>query len=169
MSVISNTTVLSNFADAGRLDLLQRLYGVLYVSVEVYAEVQSGLQEGYSFFAGLDEHIYPSSESGWIHLTGMLEGEELQRFAAMPGHLHQGEASCLAIAATRDWLFLSDDKAARSEAVRLGVSLSGSVGSLVLAVERGLCSLNEANTLLTKMIQQGYRSPVTDLKDLVQR
>ena len=33
MSVISNTTVLSNFASIGQLDLLHRLYEVLYISL----------------------------------------------------------------------------------------------------------------------------------------
>ena len=50
MSVIVNTTVISNFASIGQLSLLERLYGVLYVSVEVHQEIQLGLEEGYRFY-----------------------------------------------------------------------------------------------------------------------
>jgi predicted nucleic acid-binding protein len=62
--------------------------------------------------------------------------------------LHQGEASCLAIARHRGWILLSDDRAARDEGIRLVIIVSGSVGCLVLAVERGLGTLEQANTWL---------------------
>jgi predicted nucleic acid-binding protein len=47
MSVIANTTVISNFASVNQLDLLRWLFGALYISTEVYAEIQAGLEEGY--------------------------------------------------------------------------------------------------------------------------
>ncbi|MBC8492779.1 MAG: hypothetical protein H8D43_03255 [Chloroflexi bacterium] len=41
MNVITNTTVLSNFAAIDQLDLLRQLYGVVYIPTEVYeAEVR---------------------------------------------------------------------------------------------------------------------------------
>jgi predicted nucleic acid-binding protein len=45
--------------------------------------------------------------------------------------------------------------------------VSGSIGCLVLAVERGLYSLSQANTWLDQMIQQGYHAPITDLTPLI--
>jgi predicted nucleic acid-binding protein len=66
-------------------------------------------------------------------------------------------------------MLLTDDRAARDEGNRLGMMLSGSVGCLVLAVERGLCSLEQANVWLGEMIRQGYRSPVNDLTLLLKR
>ena len=47
MSVIANTTVISNFASINQLDLLRRLFGALYISTEVYEEIRIGLVEGY--------------------------------------------------------------------------------------------------------------------------
>jgi hypothetical protein len=47
MSVIANTTVISNFASINQLDLLRRLFGALYISTEVYEEIRIGLEEGY--------------------------------------------------------------------------------------------------------------------------
>lgn len=46
MKTIANTTILSNFAAVGRLDLLQALHGRLYIPIQVYEEVLAGLEEG---------------------------------------------------------------------------------------------------------------------------
>lgn len=167
MSTIANTTVISNFARIGQLALLHHVYGVLHISTDVYIEIQAGLDEGYAFYSGIEHHIYPLADDGWIHLTSMAATEELRRFAAMPRGLHEGEASSLAIAAHRGWTLLTDDRTARREAVRLGIRLSGSVGCLVLGVEHGQCTLAAANGWLHTMIQHGYYAPLSDLTSLV--
>lgn len=50
MSVISNTTVLSNFASIDQVDLLQKLYTRLFMPTAVYDEIRRWLDEGYSFY-----------------------------------------------------------------------------------------------------------------------
>jgi len=167
MSIISDTTVISNFASISQLDLLRQLYNVLYISTEVYAEIQAGLEEGYRFYQDIERLIYPFTEGGWLFLTSMADTEEFRLFGALPPRLHQGEASCLAIARHRRWTLLTDDKATRDEAVRQKIRLSGSVGCLVLAVEHKLYTLEQANTWLHEMIEQNYRSPVTDITPLL--
>jgi len=168
MNVISNTTVISNFAAIGQLEILHALYERVFISTDVYAEIQEGLDEGYGFYTGVTGCVVPPATAGWIHLTGLQTEAELCHLGTLPRRLHKGEASCLAIAKVRHWLLLTDDMAARQEARRLRIKLSGSLGCLVLAVERELCTLDMANTWLLDMLQQGYRSPVTDLTPLVQ-
>jgi predicted nucleic acid-binding protein len=102
-------------------------------------------------------------------LTVRFIEDELRLLDELLQSLHQGEAVCLVIAYHRGWVLLTDDLAARQEAVRLNVRKSGSVGCLVLAVERGLCTLEEANRWLARMIAQNYRSPVTDLTPLLEQ
>ena len=167
MNAIANTTVISNFASIGQIELLRRIFGVLYISTEVYEEIQAGLEEGYTFYTCLDAHLHPQVETGWIRLTSIADERELLLFSRLPSRLHQGESSCLAIASCRNWLMLTDDRAARQEATRLGIRVSGSVGCLVVAIERGLCTVEQANVWLSKMIQIGYRSPVSDLHSLL--
>lgn len=167
MSVVCNTTVLSNFAALGELDLLHQLYEVIHIPTEVYAEVRSGLDEGYSFYTTLEQAIYPWNESGWIRLAGLVGTEEQSLFGSLPRRLHEGERACLAIAQMRGWLLLTDDRAARNEAGRRAISYAGSAGCLVLAVERSLCSLEKANALLAQMVHQGYYAPLTDLTPLL--
>ena len=169
MRVIVNTTVISNFASIGQLDVLRQLYGALAMSTEVYDEIQAGLAEGYRFYEGIEQWIEPLAEGGWIHLTSMSHEQELRYFRELPAHLHRGEMASLAIARHRCWLLLTDDRAARTEATRLGIPVSGSLGCLVLAIERHLCSLSQANIWLQEMIHQGYHSPVTDLAPLLRR
>lgn len=53
MSVIANTTVLSNFAAIGKIDLLRQLFTHLYLPTEVYDEIRNGLDEGYQFYASI--------------------------------------------------------------------------------------------------------------------
>ncbi|MGC9393784.1 MAG: hypothetical protein ACP5J4_02905 [Anaerolineae bacterium] len=168
MNVISNTTVISNFAAIGQLEVLHALYGRVFISTDVYAEIQEGVDEGYAFYDKVVNTIAPPNAAGWIHLTGLQTEVELRYLGTLPRRLHKGEASCLAIAKARHWLLLTDDMAARQEARRLKIKLSGSLGSLVIAIEREFCTLDMANTWLLDMLQQGYRSPVTDLTPLVQ-
>jgi predicted nucleic acid-binding protein len=169
MSVIANTTVISNFSSINHLDLLRRLFGALYLSTEVYEEIRIGLEEGYQFYAGIDQMIHPFVHDGWIRLTSMADQAEIALYGELPSRLHRGEASCLVIARHRGWMLLTDDRAARDEGNRLGIMVSGSVGCLVLAVERGLWTLEQANVWLGEMIRQGYRSPVNDLTSLLKR
>ena len=168
MSVIANTTVMSNFACINELDILRQLYGSLYISIQVYEEIQTGLEEGYSFYDNLENHIAPFNKSGWIKLTSMIDDQEFRLFKELPSRLHPGETSSLAIAYHRKWLFLTDDMAARKQTKRLGIRLSGSLGCLVLAIERKICTLGQGNYWLNEMIEQDYKSPVNDLSQLMQ-
>ena len=167
MNTIANTTVISNFAVISRLDLLQRLFGRLHVSVDVYSEIIAGLEEGYRFYAGIDQQIHQLAEDGWIHLVSLTGPEELDLYTNLPSRLHSGEASSIAIASQRGWLFLTDDRAARQEATRRHIALSGTIGCLTIAVERNLLTPEEADTALARLIQQGYRSPVSEISSLL--
>jgi predicted nucleic acid-binding protein len=168
MSIISNTTVLSNFASIGQLDVLHRLCPILHIPTEVYEEINAGLEEGYLFYRDVQTAIYPFTETGWLHLTAM-DTDELRQFGETPSRLHKGEAACLAIAQHRHWTLLTDDSAARAEAARCRIRVSGSIGCLVLAVERRLTTLEQANEWLSEMIRLDYRSPVSDITPLLKR
>ncbi len=167
MSIISNTTVLSNFAAIAALGKLRELYGEVYLSTEVYQEIARGLEEGYLFYSGVEKILHPVSESGWLRLTSLGDAKEIELFSNMPGRLHAGEASCLAIAQHRGWLLLTDDKAARRHAENRKVPVSGTLGCLILGIERGLWNPDQANQWLERIIASGFHSPVTDLSALV--
>lgn len=101
-----------------------------------------------------------------VILTHVAGETELRHLGNLPRKIHAGEAECLAIARERGWLLLTDDRAARKIAAAWQIAISGTLGTLVLMVEQGLCPLGQANHYLSLMIQQGYRSFVTDLSVL---
>jgi predicted nucleic acid-binding protein len=72
MSKIVNSTVLSNFAAVARLDVLHDTTGALYLPPEVYDEIVDGQLAGYAFYDGIDRHIAPLSNNGWLHLVSLL-------------------------------------------------------------------------------------------------
>jgi len=163
MSVISNTTVISNFASINQHDLLRRLFGYISIPTQVYDEIRAGFDEGYQFYEGINKLVYPIENDGWLHLASISGEAELRDFGCLPDTLHPGEAACLAIAKHRNWLLLTDDRAARRAGFEWDVRISGTLGCLMLTVERGYCTLELANRYLSEMIQQGYYAPVTDL------
>lgn len=169
MSVISNTTVLSNFAAIDSLDCLCELFQEVFLSTEVYHEIQRGLEEGYTFYSGIEGTLYPRREDGWLRLTSLSDDREVQLASSMPAHLHAGEASCLAIAQQRGWLVLTDDKAARRYAADRNIAVSGTLGCLILGVERDLWNLDQANRWLERIVSLGFHSPVVDLSGLVKK
>ena len=163
MGLIANTTVISNFAAVGHLDLLRQLLGEVYLATEVYAEIQDGLAEGNDFYAGIETHVHPLTPQGWLRLTSLEGDAELLVFGQLTESLHRGEAASLAIATQRGWAFFTDDARARKIGRDLKVTISGTLGLLVQAVKRQLLSLDEANALLAQMMRAGYYAPTTDL------
>ena len=167
MNRIVNSTVLSNFAAIGRLDLLRDTAAPLYLPVEVYHELLDGQMAGYAFYDDIEQHIVPFAPAGWLRLVTMTE-DELQLSASLPARLHQGERACLCIARQRGWGILTDDRAARKQAIAWGIPLSGTIGVLLLAIQDGRLAVDEGNALLSEMIERAnYRSPTTDLRSLL--
>jgi len=164
---VVNSTVLSNFAAVGRLDLLRETAGPLYLPTDVYDEVQVGQMAGFAFYDGIEQHLTPFAPNGWLHLVAPTD-DEVRLFALLPAHLHRGEVACLCIARQRSWGFLTDDRAARQQAQLWGIPLSGTLGVLLLAIQDGRLSVDEGHALLRAMIDKAhYRSPTTDLRQLL--
>lgn len=80
-----------------------------------------------------------------------------------------GEASSIAVCSTGGtWVFVSDDLDARREANRRGVGVVGTYGVLARQVAEGRMDLEEGNTLLRRMIEQGFRTHSDDLQGEVE-
>jgi len=169
MSIIVNTTILSNFAAIDRLELLRLRFGMLFLSDAVFEETQAGLMQGYGFYESLMQMIAPFSPTGWLYLTALHEPEEFRLYGQLLGNLHSGEASSLAIACCRQWVFLTDDKSARRRSQELNVSVSGTLGILSSLVQRKLCDLEEGDRFLQEMVRHGYYAPVESLRDILER
>ena len=165
---IFDTTVLSNLAAVGRLDLLEERYRKMALAtVEVSDELRKGVQAGYGYLEDVLKQIQAISPSGWLRIVAPESPAEHQLRGEFDLLLDPGEASCLALAISRGLILVTDDLAARQLAQERGVPLTGTVGILLALVRDGVLSLTEANGILAKMIERRYRSPVDRLDDLI--
>ncbi|MCL7453149.1 MAG: DUF3368 domain-containing protein [Anaerolineae bacterium] len=167
MPQVIDNTVLTNFCLVDRLDILHTLFGKVYVTHEVREEVFRGLDEGYMFMRRAKEEIGVGAGS-WLELVGFDTSAEEQSFREFTTALGFGEASCLALSRHRGWMVLTDDKSARRRLRHERLPLTGTLGILKLAVERGLLSAEQGNELLRQMTAAGYHSPYEDLGDMNQ-
>ena len=165
---IFNTTALSNFAAAGRLDLLAtRYHDSAFTSVEVSDELRRGINAGYNFLEAAYHQLETVDPAGWLRVLSPESTSEHRLRTEFDELLDPGEASCLALAISRQLVFVTDDLAARQLAEARNVTLTGTLGILIALVRDKNLSLQEANELLIAMIQRGYRSPIERLDGLI--
>jgi predicted nucleic acid-binding protein len=162
MSVIVNNTTLSNLAFVNSLELLKRVFERVYLTPEVYEEVENGIYLGRSYLECIQLAI---DAQDWLLMT-KLERREIELYNQLKEKVDIGEASCLSIAIGRKWLFITDDRRARKIAERNNIKLSGTLGVLKLAVSQKLISKDEGNSLLWTMIQNGYYSTISELDEI---
>jgi predicted nucleic acid-binding protein len=149
-----DTTLLSNFARIGQIDLLETLLPEAMTTPQVLAELDEGEAMGW----------LPESDWEWLGVV-TLSANEQTHFERIRDVLGDGEASCLAVAHARNGTIITDDRDARRYARRLGVAISGTLGVLALLVKIQILTLPEAEGVLQAMIEQGYYSPANSLTE----
>lgn len=156
MTALLDTTVLSNFANVQRPELLQQLFGETAV---IPPAIQIELRQGEILGR------IPRVNWLWLRVIELTEAESLLA-TQYESRVHRGEAECLAVALTRRCGFVSDDRLARRLAKQGNILVSGTLGGLLELVEGQYLTLAEADQLLLTMIDYGYRSPVQSLREL---
>jgi predicted nucleic acid-binding protein len=154
--VLLDNTVLSDFAEVKREDIVFSLWKTCTTTPDAWRELQAGIAFG---------HL---SRIAWktLPVTELTDSEQ-ELASRLSNTLGAGERSCIAKAVKRTGLFGTDDRKARQVALELGVKVTGTLGILVVAVERQITLLDKANQYLAQMIRNGYRSPVDDLSSLL--
>jgi predicted nucleic acid-binding protein len=67
---IFDTTVLSNLAVVGRMDLLEKRYRTVgFTTVEVSDELRRGLQAGYGYLENVLQQIQSIRPGGWLRIV----------------------------------------------------------------------------------------------------
>lgn len=128
MIVVSNATPLIGLAMAERFDLLQKLFGLIYIPQGVYDEV---VTEGGQRF-GTQE----VSDAAWIEL---VEVKDRLAVEVLADDLGKGESETIVLAREMgaDWV-LVDERLARRKLDALGIPTIGTLGILLKAKEVGL-------------------------------
>ncbi len=128
MIVVSNTSPLIALARAGRLDLLQAIHGEIIVPDAVFNEITvAGAGE-----PGAHEVVTTS----WIKRQPALNRQLVN---ALGLDLDAGEAEAIALAMEcQADLILLDERMGRHAAQRMGLKVTGTLGILIAAKDRGL-------------------------------
>ncbi|MEZ4660042.1 MAG: DUF3368 domain-containing protein [Caldilineaceae bacterium] len=141
--VISNTTPIITLAVLQRLDLLQHLYGEIWIPPAVKAELLPGGTR-----AGANE----IQSASYIQTVPLAEPDR----ADLLSDLDRGEEEVIVLALERQAdLVIIDERLGRRHAQRLGLSVTGALGVLLRAKEQGYVQSIESE--IVRLRQAGIR------------
>jgi predicted nucleic acid-binding protein len=146
--VVSNATPLIYLTKAGRIDLLEKVFGKVFIPEEVKAEV---VDKG-KLLGEKDAYVVEKAISeGWLEV---LATEDIE----VPLSLDKGERAVLSLAKKlRLKVVLLDEVAARSAARLLDLTPRGTVFVLLKGIEKKEIDLDEFLEVLDQLIRQGFR------------
>ena len=155
---VLNTTVLSNFAYIDQLWVVASLSGICTVPV-----VREELEHG------VDDHPYLQAAIDTLDdeiPVATISETVANREAVVSDHLDPGEAQAFALADAEDGRLLTDDGDARSFAKDQGVTVVGSVGVLLAAIDAGKIDESTADGWLSTWIDDiGYYVPYRTISE----
>jgi predicted nucleic acid-binding protein len=142
--VICNTSPLQYLHQAGVLELLPTLAGQVYVPEAVVVELREGQRRNI---------LLPTLEElSWLTVRPVRD----RTLLPLVTHLGDGEKEVLALGLeTEDALLILDDRDARRYARALELEISGTLGLLLRAKERGF--LNAVRPVLDRLQVLGFR------------
>lgn len=146
MIVVSDTSALSNLAIVDHLWLLEAIYQTVIIPDVVASELA----------AASNPAILAILQLTWIQ-TQPLTNSELADQLQQDRGLDAGEANAIALAfeLQADDLLI-DERLGRQEAIRLGLSIIGILGILLVAKQRSL--IPQVQTVMDALIDQaGFR------------
>lgn len=138
--VVVDTTPLLSLLKLNRLDLLHNLYGKVIIPHAVFEEIEAG--KLFDFYEDL-------SNINWIEILRIQDENAV--FALETLDAGEAETIALAIEINAD-LVVIDEKLGRYEAKKRGLRLTGTLGILLKAKEKGFIS--EIKPLLSKLTSQ---------------
>lgn len=125
MIVVSDTSPISNLHQIGRLGLLRELFGDVVLPGAVAEEISA-----------LDRNRSILADNDWITVVELQDRESLTGLAET---LDKGEAEAIALALeiSADAVLI-DEAIGRKEALRRGLNVTGIIGVLLRAKQKGL-------------------------------
>ncbi|MBM3182033.1 MAG: DUF3368 domain-containing protein [Chloroflexi bacterium] len=129
--VVVNASPLIYLSVLKRFHLLCDLFGGVYIPTAVYEEV---VVEGSGQAGG--QETQTAITQGWLQQIAVQDRIAVE---ALLDELHLGEAEAVVLARELSvGRVLLDDHAARAKAGLLGLSVTGTIGILMLAAEKGI-------------------------------
>ena len=139
--VISNTTPILSLLKINKLHLLRKLYSTVTIPLAVFNEIENGHKKAY---------YKDLSKFNWIIIKKIENPDSMERFI----ELDDGEAEVLILANELNAdLVLMDELIGRKYAKHFKFKLTGTIGILLKAKEKGL--IKSVKDLLTELTEKG--------------
>lgn len=142
--IVSDSSSLILFIKIGELDLLQKVFGKIHVTKVVADEI--GVTLPY-----------------WVEIMDL----DATYYSDLHNYLDRGEASSLALTIkNKDSLLIIDEKKGRKIAKELGVSITGSLGIILLSKQLGY--VEKVKPVLDKIRTTNFRINPQLIKKVLQ-
>ncbi|MGB3534800.1 MAG: DUF3368 domain-containing protein [Microcoleaceae cyanobacterium] len=143
MIIVSDTTPLSELAKIGQLNLLKDVFGTLIIPQEVYQEITIGNHPAAIIVPSID----------WIEVRAISSSQKVSALQTSTG-LDLGECAAIVLAEElKASQILIDDRAARIVAESKNLAVIGTIGTLLLAKDRGI--IPKIKPILDQLIASG--------------
>jgi len=162
-TVVLDASVVINLIHAGRLDLLGKIEGYEFVVPEQVIALEVTYPEQ-------AQALSAALEAGWVRRVESIDTLEIELYAQLSAVMGKGEAACLAMAAHRGWMVACDEggRFRREAEVRIGRDrIVNTAGIIVLAIRRGLLSIEEADATKDALKRHRYKLPFASFRDLL--
>jgi len=160
---VLDASVVINLIHAGRLDLLGRIQGYEFVVPEQVIALEVTYPEQATALSA-------ALQAGWLRRVETTDTGEIELYAQLTAVMGKGEAACLAMAARRGWMVACDEggRFRREAGARIGRNkLVNTPGIIVLAIRRGLLSVEEADRIKDVLAQHRYLMSFASFRDLL--
>ena len=162
-TIVLDTSVLLNFVNIGRLELLGQLDTAVMLPDQVFDEIKR---------PGQREAVEDAVASGVLDLQGIRNPSEVALFADLraDGRLGAGECAVLAVALTRHWIAGLQDRRARLEGQRRRKDLAiCQTEDLVLKlIQAGHLTVEETDGFLVEWTtRHRFRARLTSFRGLM--
>lgn len=144
MMAVCDTGPLIALAKIDRLDLLEQLFGTIEIPPAVHRELLAK--------RGPEADRLDRALAGFLNFVSLVTIPPAVRIAT--SRLDLGEQQAIALAFEHKALLVIDDQMGRTAARRLGLAITGLVGMLVRAKERG--AVEAVRPLVVEIRRLGY-------------
>jgi predicted nucleic acid-binding protein len=162
LTAVMDTSVLINLAILDRIGLVGASPRLRFVIPgEVLAEVKRPRQRS---------RVGRALEGGLLEEVALDEPEALARFADLRKRMKIGEAACLALAITKGWLFVCDERRVvlREATKHLGKNrLLNTPGLFLLGIRAGYWTVDEADEAKAVLEAHRYRMKFSSFRELL--
>ena len=149
--IVSDSTTLIILFDLDRIELLENLFEIVYISPIVLEEISVK---------------YPVVLPSFMRVE-KLKDDEL--FNSLKMLLDLGESEAIALAKEKNLSIIIDEKRGRKIAKGVGLKVIGLLGVVYLNVKKGFLSKDEAISFLDDAITHGYRISQKMVEDVLEQ